>query len=164
MRHGAVADGPDKHERRRPHGPAEGPAQEVERGIFQPVQAVAQGATRVIYVGQPGGGDGGRVDVGGRVGPCDERGAGQSRDPEDGVGGRVQSGCSLTSVVGKANPSPQRGYRCRVSGIMLWLGKELYQRRCVPPLWSDRSVEAARARPGWWFSSFAGRLARDWWP
>ena len=101
MGHGAVTDGPDEHERRRPHGPAQWPAQEVERGIFQPVQAVAQGAARVVDVGQPGGGDGGRVDVGGRVGPGDERGAGQGRDPEDCVGGGVQSGSSLASGLRK---------------------------------------------------------------
>lgn len=99
MGHGAVADGPDEHERRRPQGPAQGPAQEVERGIFQPVQAVAQGAARVVDIGQPGGGDGGRVDVGGRVGPRDERRAGQGCDPEDGVGGGVQSGRSLATRV-----------------------------------------------------------------
>jgi hypothetical protein len=101
MGHGAVTDGPDEHERRRPHGPAQWPAQEVERGIFEPVQAVAQGAPRVVDVGYPGGGDGGRVDVGRRVGPRDERGAGQGSDPEDGVGGGVQCGRSLARGVGK---------------------------------------------------------------
>src|SRR5215208_8239261 len=101
MGHGAVADGPDQYERSRPQGPTQGPAQEVERGIFQPVQAVAQGAARVVDVGQPGGGDGGRVDVSGRLGPRDERGSGQGRDPEDGVGGGVQSGSSLASGMSK---------------------------------------------------------------
>jgi hypothetical protein len=101
MGNGAMADGPDEHERRRSQGLAQGPAQEVERGIFQPAQAVAEGAARVVDVGQPGSGDGGRVDVGGWVGPRDERGAGQGCDPEDGVGGGVQSGRSLASSVGK---------------------------------------------------------------
>jgi hypothetical protein len=106
MGNGAVANGPDEHEGCRPQGPAQGPAQEVERGIFQPVQAVAQGTARVVDIGQPGGGDGGRVDVGGRVGPCDERGAGQGRDPEDGMGGRVQFGNTLASQPGIASQRP----------------------------------------------------------
>src|SRR5919112_4627168 len=102
MGHGAMSDGPDQHEGRRPQGPTQGPAQYVERGIFQPVQAVAQGAARVIDVGQPGGGDGGWVDVGGRIGPRDERGAGQGRNPEDCVGGRVQTARSLATPRNRA--------------------------------------------------------------
>ena len=126
MGHGAVADGPDEHERRRPQGPAQGAAQEVERGIVQPVQAVAQGAARVVDIGQPGGGDGGRVDVGGRVGPHDERGAGQGSDPEDGVGGGVQSGRSLATNLtlgsGRAEATFTAAVGCRLEE--LYLGEE----------------------------------------
>src|ERR671921_2360477 len=117
MGHSAMSYGPDQHEGRRPHGPAQWPAQNVERGIFQPVQAVAQGATRVVDVGQPGGDDGGRVDVGGRISPRDERGAGQGRDPEDGMGGRVQSGSSLARAMSSDWPAPHRGYRFQASGF-----------------------------------------------
>jgi hypothetical protein len=118
MGHGAMANGPYQHERRRPQDPAQGPAQYVERGIFQLVQAVAQSAARVIYVGQPGGGDGGRVDVSGRVGPRDERGAGQGRYSEDCVGAGVQFGRSLPSPRGDS-------VRFQVSGVGhqdWWLG------------------------------------------
>ena len=85
MGHGAMANGPYQHERRRPQDPAQGPAQYVERGIFQLVQAVSQSAARVIYVGQPGGGDGGRVDVSGRVGPRDGAAPARAATPKTAV-------------------------------------------------------------------------------
>jgi len=107
-----MADGPDEHEGRRPQAPAQGPAQCVECGVFQPAQTVAQSAARVVYVGQPGRGDGCRIDVCRRVGPRDERGAGQGRNPEDGVGGRVQVARSLASELLKdwtfSNPRIQQ--------------------------------------------------------
>ena len=100
MGHGAMANGPYQHERRRPQDPAQGPAQYVERGIFswfRPFPRVLRGLS---MSGQPGGGDGGRVDVSGRVGPRDERGAGQGRYSEDCVGAGVQFGRSLPSPRG----------------------------------------------------------------
>src|SRR5215210_7341387 len=121
MSHGAVAHGSDENERSSLQGPAHGPAEEVERGVLQPAQAVAQSAARVVYVGQPGGGDGGRVDVGGRVGPRDERGAGQGRDPEDGVGGRVQSGRSLASALRKDEPCATHAVSVQQSALSFLL-------------------------------------------
>src|SRR5215210_1540285 len=97
MGQGAVTDRPDEHEGSRLEGPAQGPAQEVQHGVLQPAQAVAQGAARVVYVGQPGRGDGSGVDVRWRLGPQDERGAGKGSDSEYGVGGRVQFWSSLAT-------------------------------------------------------------------
>ena len=81
----------------------------VQHGVLHPAQTVAEGAARVVHVGEPGRGDGHGVDVGRRVGPQDERGTGQRRDPEYGARRRSRP----------PSQSSRRGYPVASRGAVL---------------------------------------------